>query len=48
MVYSAEPVCDDSSAAIALELHVIIIETSYYRTPQGIVGYGFVCMRLLT
>lgn len=40
LTYSAEPVCDDSSEAAALELHVVVIEANYYRTQQGKIMNG--------
>ncbi|EJC97866.1 uncharacterized protein FOMMEDRAFT_143407 [Fomitiporia mediterranea MF3/22] len=33
--YDAEPVCDEPHPAITLELHVIVFESSYYKTHPG-------------
>ncbi|KAH8114389.1 kinase-like domain-containing protein [Phellopilus nigrolimitatus] len=35
ITYSAEPVCDDPDISMALELHVVVIEASYYKTQPG-------------
>ncbi|KAJ4471431.1 hypothetical protein J3R30DRAFT_3709861 [Lentinula aciculospora] len=35
MTYDAEPVCDEADASVTLELHVVTLESSYYRTQQG-------------
>ncbi|KAF9267032.1 hypothetical protein L218DRAFT_920740 [Marasmius fiardii PR-910] len=34
--YAAEPICDDFSASLPLQLHVITFETSYYASNQGV------------
>ncbi|KIY67256.1 Serine/threonine-protein kinase [Cylindrobasidium torrendii FP15055 ss-10] len=34
-VYSADPICDDANVSLPLELHVVVFESSYYKTTQG-------------
>ena len=35
VTYNAEPVTDDQESTLALELHVVTFESSYYKTQQG-------------
>ncbi|KAG7085469.1 hypothetical protein E1B28_003030 [Marasmius oreades] len=36
VTYAADPICDDFSASLPLQLHVITFETPYYASNQGI------------